>query len=93
MKKRLLLLLCYFSVAFAAQQTLIGGASNALYYVQEIIRKVCIVSGVALFFTGMMKYFSYRKNPIADPLSKVVWLIIIGALLFGLAYLPSPLGD
>lgn len=70
---------------------IIAGVSGSLYVLQEVVRKVCILSGVAVFFCGIMRFFAHRKNPIAIPLSQPVWLLLIGLLLFGLAYLPSPL--
>ena len=88
------LLLCFFlsvAVVFARQEGLMAGASEMLYTLQEVVRKVALLGGIAVFFSGFLQLRAYRRNPVQTPLSRCVWFFIIALLLIGINYLPSPL--
>lgn len=46
----------------------------------------CLIIGAACFFAAIIKYIEYRRSPLAVPISKVVWLLIISLLLFILPF-------
>jgi hypothetical protein len=46
----------------------------------------CLIVGFSCFFAAIVKYCEYRRNPLAVPVSKVIWLIIIGILLLLLPF-------
>lgn len=59
--------------------------------IHDFIQAVCITAGVALILGAMVQFQKYRKNPIATKLSTVIFNIIIGLLLIGLAFIPFQL--
>ena len=79
------------SVVFYTNIYATNQAMRSLSTINNIIQKVCFISGISVLFCAIMKYFSYKKNPIAVPISQPIWLFIIGFCLIGLAYLPSPM--
>ena len=62
-------------VAFAAKDTLQG---------------LGLVFGVGMVLIGIYKYTEYRANPLGNPLSRSVLLVIAGSALIGAYYLPMP---
>ena len=46
----------------------------------------CLIVGVACLFASIVKYVEYRRNPLATPLSKVIWFFIIGLLFLILPF-------
>jgi hypothetical protein len=66
-------------------------AIHSLGVLNSIIQKICLISGISVLFCCIMRYFAYKKNPIAVKFSQPFWLFIIGLCLLGLAYLPSPM--
>ena len=88
------LLLCFFlsvAVVFARQKGLMSDASDMLYTLQEVIRKVALLGGVIVFFSGFLQLRAYRRNPVQTPLSRCIWFFVVALLLIGINYLPSPL--
>lgn len=47
----------------------------------EFISNGAIVIGITFLFASVIKYFRYRENPMAVPISDVVFLFIFGVLL------------
>jgi hypothetical protein len=84
-------LFLFFSITSLAASGVIEGSSNALFFFQEVIRKVCVISGIGTILCACMRYISYRKKTSYVKISQPVWLFIIGASLIMLAYVPSPL--
>ena len=79
------------ALTFANDSGVIAGTSGALYFIQEVVRKVCLLSSIATLLCAMMRFIAYRKNPSAVKISQPIWLFIIGLSLLLLVYLPSPL--
>ena len=85
--------LCLFvficcGVAFA-EGSLSESYNSMIYFTYEFIRKIVIITGVGLCVGALIQYKQHRNNPIAVRLSMPVWLLVIGLLLIGLAYIPS----
>lgn len=59
--------------------------------IHDFIQAVCITAGVALILGAMVQFQKYRRNPIATKLSTVIFNIVIGLLLIGLAFIPFQL--
>lgn len=87
------LLVCFLlsaTVVFAKEEGLIGGVSSGLYMLQELVRKVSLLGGIVVLFSGFLQLRAYRRNPVQTPLGRCVWFFIIALLLIGVNYLPSP---
>lgn len=74
-----------------ADSGIISNTSGAIYFVQEVVRKICLISGIGTLLCAAMRYMGYRKNPTYIKISQPVWLFIIALALILLAYIPSPL--
>jgi hypothetical protein len=85
------LTLCFLPVAIFGYDGIIQGSEGALFFIQEVIRKVCIISGIGTILCSFMRYIAYRKKTSYVKIGQPIWLFVIGACLIMLAYLPSPL--
>ena len=59
--------------------------------IHDFVQAICITAGVALILGAIVQFQKYRRNPIATKLSTVIFNIIIGLLLIGLAFIPFQL--
>lgn len=41
----------------------------------------CIILGIAFIFTAIIRYNLYRTNPLANPISTVVFFLVAGIIL------------
>lgn len=64
-------------------------ALNATEPLQNVAGFVAVGSllvAIFCFFAAIIRYFSYRSNPLAVPFGKVMWLVIMGLLLLILPF-------
>lgn len=60
-------------------------ASNLLEpiaIVAALLTSASIIIGFTCLFASFVRYMQHRKNPLAHPIGTVVWLLIIGLVLF-----------
>lgn len=57
----------------------------------DIIRTVCILTGVGMLLGTIVQFAKYRRNPIETRLSLIILNFIIGICLIGLAFVPMQL--
>lgn len=60
--------------------------TEPLEVVSGFVSVGCLIVGLACLFASLVKFFEYRRNPLAIQLSTVVWLFIIGLLLLILPF-------
>ena len=89
----LLFIMLLPALVFAENSGMISGTSGAVYFVQEVVRKVCLISAIATLLCAFMRFIAYRKNPVAVKISQPIWLFIIGLSLILLVNIPSPLDN
>ena len=75
--------------ASARSSGLIEGTQGLLDILQGVMQKVALLGGIVILFTALLKFKEYRKNSLQTPLSRCIWLLLIGLSLVGLNYLPS----
>ena len=78
---------------FAQQEGLGDHYNDLLYLIHGILAKICVITGGVLILGGLAQYKSHRDNPMAVKLGVPISMVIIGLLLIGLAYLPSPIKE
>jgi hypothetical protein len=70
----------------------VGGIANQLFGeamgIRQIVRVICIVTGTALIFGSVIQYRKHRRNPIETPMGSVFMLLITGAALIALSFIP-----
>lgn len=54
--------------------------------VAGFVSAACLVIGFSCEVAALIRYFEYRKNPLYVPISKVLWLIFLGAILLLLPF-------
>lgn len=62
--------------------------ADFLLFVQTMGDKILVLTGCALFVGSLVQYVQHRKNPASVRLSKPISLLIMGALLIGLSFVP-----
>lgn len=82
---------CFAQGAYGQPEGLGDSYNDFLFLIHNILSKICIVSGGALLLGGLAQFKAHRDNPIAVKLSIPVSMVVVGLLLVGLAYLPSPI--
>ena len=55
---------------------------------KDALQNIGLVFGIGMVLLGVYKYTEYRANPLGNPLSRSVSLVIAGAALVGAYYLP-----
>ena len=72
-------------LVFADLHSGIGGvASNLMEPVSvltDFITSASLIIGTTFLFASLIKYMEYRVNPLAVPISNVIFLLICGVLL------------
>jgi hypothetical protein len=80
------------SILFAFGQTGLGGvAGNMMEPVtlfSDFVDTGCLVIGVGFLFASIIKYVEHRRSPLMVPISTVIFLLIAGAILVCLPFLP-----
>ena len=54
----------------------------------HLIRAVSVICGSGLVLGGILRYFDYRRNPVAVRLSMVVFMFIFGGALIIVGLIP-----
>lgn len=90
-------LLCFiYSSCVLAEQDLGQVAQNLLepvIIVSDFILTACFILGGSFIFTAIIKYVEYRRNPLAVPISTVIFLAVAGILLILLPFLSTYTGS
>lgn len=64
-----------------------GFGEIAVYFTEPIkaatsvVSNASIVVGVSFLFAALLRYLQYRVNPLAAPISNVIFLLILGIVL------------
>ena len=53
----------------------------------DAITNICLILGIMFLFGAFLRYRLYRVNPLAAPLSTVIFLFILAFLLLSLPFL------
>jgi RsiW-degrading membrane proteinase PrsW (M82 family) len=81
----ILLLVLIPGLVLADPASGIGGfASNMMEpvsIISDFVNTMAIIVGASFVFASVVKYFQYRVNPLATPLSTVIFLFILGIML------------
>ncbi len=64
--------------------------SNVAYAAKNILQDIGLVFGIGMVLGGVYKYTEHRENPMANPLGRVFTLILAGAALIGVYFVPMP---
>lgn len=59
----------------------------------SLVKAVSIICGSGLMLGGILRFFDYRRNPVAVRLSTVVFMFIFGAALIIVGLIPLHLGN
>ena len=87
------LLLCSIpGLGFAVQkQKGFGDVASSMIepvsVLNNFIGSAAIVIGIACLFGAFFRYMQYRINPLASPLSSVIFLLVLGLVLIGLPFI------
>lgn len=54
----------------------------------SMLAQFSLVFGIGFVLMSIYKYTEYRQNPLANPLGRVISLLLTGAALIGLYYIP-----
>ena len=77
--------------AFTQRPSGFGAVANNLMepvtIVSSLIDTGSIVIGISCLFAAFLRYMQYRVNPLATPISTVVYLLIFGVILTALPLL------
>lgn len=90
-----ILLSTIFSSNVAAQA--IGEVASNIYQpvtvIISLVKAVSIICGSGLILGGILRYFDYRKNPVAVRPSMVIFMFIFGIALIIVGLLPMRLAS
>ena len=56
--------------------------------VKDILAEISLVFGIGMCMVGIYRYTLYRKNPLYYPFGTVLSMILSGAALIGLYFIP-----
>lgn len=90
-----LFLISVISTAYA-QPGFGGMAGNMMEPVtvlSDFVDTACLVIGVGFLFASVVKYIEHKRSPLMTPISTVVFLLIAGAILVVLPFLPNLTGN
>jgi hypothetical protein len=59
----------------------------------SLVKAVSIICGSGLMLGGVLRYFDYRRNPVAVRPSMVFFMFIFGAALIIVGLIPMRLGN
>lgn len=81
--------LCLLPVA-AFAEGIVDSYTSFLSLTQGLMSSVCFLSGGAMLAASLAQFKLHRDNPSEVKLKVPVTLLVLGAILLGLSYLPSP---
>ena len=61
--------------------------TGSLDMVTQFVVFACLLVGVFCLFAAFVKYFAYRRNPLAAPFSTVMWLLMMALILMAVPVL------
>lgn len=92
---RLLLIICILlSTIYSCNLTAqgIGDVATNIYQpvsiIINLVKAVSIICGSGLVLGGVLRYFDYRRNPVAVRPSMVIFMFIFGGALIIVGLLP-----
>lgn len=65
-------------------------ADNTINFVHSILAQFSLVIGIGFVLLSLYKYTEHRQNPLANPLGKVISMLLTGAAMIGLYFIPMP---
>lgn len=92
---RLILFFCillstFFSCNLSAQS--LGDVAANIYepvsVIISLVKAVSLICGTGLMLGGILRYFDYRRNPVAVRLSMVLFMFIFGGALIIVGLIP-----
>lgn len=54
--------------------------------ISSIIFALCHIAGMIFFFMSMIYFRRYRQNPNETPISRVLWVLVLGLIIFFLPW-------
>lgn len=85
MKKALSAIISVTGLVYAAASHAIGSLSNNLMAlasnVGSLVSGVCFVIGIGLLAGSLIQYRQHRRNRLMTPISKPIFMFILGAVL------------
>lgn len=84
----IILLDCLVNMSFAQQPGSIGQLADSMMEPVSVLFKfvatTSLIIGASFLFAAFVRYMQYRVNPLATPISTVIILFFLGALLIAL---------
>ena len=78
----LLMLTVAASTAYAIEDGVVGrNLMDVFSHVASIFSGICLILGIALIFASFIQYRQHRVNKLLVPISKPIFLFILGAFL------------
>ncbi len=97
---QIILMLCillstFYSCNLSAQA--LGEVATNIYQpvsvIISLVKAVSIICGSGLMLGGILRFFDYRRNPVAVRPSMVIFMFIFGAALIIVGLIPLRLGN
>lgn len=89
---KLVLLFVFFPLPVLAESQGFGEIAENLFsggiVIGNLIRAVCIITGVILVFASFLQYKKHRNNPSEVPLSTPIVTLLVGLALIALSFIP-----
>ncbi|KPJ67390.1 MAG: hypothetical protein AMJ43_03775 [Coxiella sp. DG_40] len=86
------LLFFFFPLPVLAKNQGFGEIAENLFsggiVVGNLIRAVCVITGVTLVFASLLQYKKHRNNPSEVPLSTPIVTLLVGLALIALSFIP-----
>ena len=86
------LLVFFFPLPVLAETWDFGEIAENLFaggvIIENLIRAVCIITGVTLVFASFLQYKKHRNNPSEVPLSTPIMTLLVGLALIALSFIP-----
>ena len=87
---QVVLFFLFTTIVFAAPPVGIGSVANNLLgpvsFLSDFLYTTCFIIGGSFIFASIVKYFDHKRNPLAVPMSTVVFLLIAGCALLVLPF-------
>jgi hypothetical protein len=86
------LLFIFFPLPVLAESQGFGELAENLFsggiVIGNLIRAVCIITGITLVFASLLQYKKHRANPSEVPLSTPIMTLLVGLALIALSFVP-----
>lgn len=81
----------WYGVSMAANDQSIGKFATELMepvgILSDFVSTTALIIGFSCIFAAFLRYMQYRVNPLASPISTVIFLFILGLALLGMPFL------